>query len=518
MSQELVGTVVSDEKTPSYSTVLVNLSAGKTTRPGELLMAEIESGVHYSMGRVTEGKEVNPYETSDLSHMRTLLGLESPSRREDLPRKFRVVFLDLLEEMKQEGKKWVLREPQTLIPAGSNVYRVTEEVAMKTVGLDTGDEKGIEIGTVVGSENLKVVLDPNKVLPRQTLIVGTTGTGKSWLRGVIAEELHRIGIPQVNIDLHGESITAAGELGGENLVPGRSLTVKLSSLTEPEVIGLVGYLHELHEQIISRAFIELKRKSGLEGFTTSDLIQEAEKFGPILGAQPKTMNIVRARLEGLRFQRIIGKGIPWTELLKPGAFINIDARGMSHNELQAIAGAVGRELLALRMHGMIPPLVLSIDEAHMFIPQGEESPSSQVLREVIRWGRHYGVCLILLTPSPTDIDRKTIRITNTRFIFAIEPDQLEALRGVFADAPEEIIRRLPKLEQGTCLLTGSRETIRHAILVKVKGRKTTHGGATPDIVEEANNFKPKTVTVVKTVMKSEPVVGEKKTELEKWFG
>jgi hypothetical protein len=63
------------------------------------------------------------------------------------------------------------------------------------------------------------------------------------------------------------------------------------------------------------------------------------------------------------------------------------------------------------------------------------------------------------------------------------------LRGVFADAPEEIIYRLPKLEQGTCLLTGSKETVRHALLVKIKTRKTTHGGATPDIINEVKNFK-----------------------------
>jgi DNA helicase HerA-like ATPase len=156
----------------------------------------------------------------------------------------------------------------------------------------------------------------------------------------------------------------------------------------------------------------------------------------------------------------------------------------------------------------------------MFIPQGEESPSSQVLREVIRWGRHYGVCLILITPSPTDIDRKTIRITNTRFIFAIEPDQLEALRGVFADAPEEIIHRLPKLEQGTCLLTGSRETVRHALLVKIKARKTTHGGTTPDIVGEAKSFKPPAETNSKPNIEEEKLGenagSEKEASLNKW--
>jgi len=489
-SAEIIGTVVSDERTPSFSTVLVHLLPGKATRPGELLMVEAQEELLYSVGRVREGREVNPYEAADLSHMRGLLGLESPSKREDLPRKFRVVSLDLLEELVREGKNpWNLREPQTIVPAGSRVFRATEEIAASVVGFRSSGDGGIDIGTVVGSQNLRVVLDANKVLPRHTLIVGTTGTGKSWLRGVLAEEINTLGIPQVNIDLHGEATEATKELGGQNLIPGQTLTVRLSSLAEPEVIGLTPYLHELHEQIIRRAFLELKKKAGPEGFGVDELVREADRVGPLLGAKPPTMNIIEARLEALRYIRVIGRGVRWTDLLKPGAFINVDCRGINHSELQAIAGAIGRELLGLRMRGVIPPLVLSIDEAHMFIPYGEESPSSQVLREVIRWGRHYGICLILITPSPTDIDRKTIRITNTRFIFAIEPDQLDALRGVFADTPTEIIDRLPKLEQGTCLLTGSRETVRHALLVKVKARKTTHGGATPNIVGEVRKFK-----------------------------
>ncbi len=451
-------------------------------------MVEIEEDAMFSMGRVREGREINPYESPDLSHMRGLLGLESPSRREDLPRTFRIVSLDLLEEMNiDENGVQHLREPQTLIPAGSRVLRATEKNAALVSGLNLSGDDGLYIGEVVGSKDLKVVLDANKILPRHTLIVGTTGTGKSWLRGVLGEEINKLQVPQVNIDLHGESIEASKELGGENLIPGKTLTVKLSSLTEPEVIGFLPYLHELHEQIITRAFLELKKRAK-DGFTIDDLIRESERVGAVFGAKTPTMNIVKARIEALKLIKIIGRGINWSSILKPASFINIDCRGMSHSELQAVAGAVGRELLNLRMRKTVPPLVLSIDEAHMFIPQGEESPSSQVLREVIRWGRHYGVCLILLTPSPTDIDRKTIRITNTRFIFAIEPDQLEALKGVFADAPQEIIQRLPKLEQGTCLITGSRETVRHALLVKVRSRKTTHGGTTPDIVGEAKNF------------------------------
>jgi hypothetical protein len=69
----------------------------------------------------------------------------------------------------------------------------------------------------------------------------------------------------------------------------------------------------------------------------------------------------------------------------------------------------------------------------------------------------------------------------TRFVHTIEPDQLDALRGIFADAPQEMIRALPKLPRGTCVLTGVAETVRHATVVDVRVRVTSHGGATPDV-------------------------------------
>jgi hypothetical protein len=44
-----------------------------------------------------------------------------------------------------------------------------------------------------------------------------------------------------------------------------------------------------------------------------------------------------------------------------------------------------------------------------------------------------------------------------------------------------MIHSLPKLPRGTCVLTGVAETIRHATVVDIRARVTSHGGATPDV-------------------------------------
>lgn len=482
---ERIGTVVAFQGTPNFSEIHAELAPSYLVRPGEMVLIEIEPGVRYSVGRVEQGTEHNPYETPDAVHTRTLLEMESTSRREDMPRRYRLIKVGLLEEVEPGTNS--LREPQTIIEAGSPVFRPQVSVISPALGLLPPDKEneGLNVGNTLGANSLPVILKTNDVLSRHILIIGTTGTGKSWLRGVLAEEIHSLGIPQVGIDVHGESNDAAKELGGEVLIPGKTLTIRLSSLSEPEVLGFIPFLTELQGEIVRRAFLELKKRYVAKGtpFELSDLLTEIDAVGPMMEARASTMAAAKSRADMLRFVKVIGKGVDWPSLLKKAGYVNIDCRGLEHSELQAVAGAVSRELLTLRRNEVIPPLVLSIDEAHLFLPVSEDQPSSQVIREVIRFGRHYGLGLMLITPSPMDIDRRIVRTTNTRFIFATEPDQLEALRGIFADAPPEIIARLPKFEQGTCLLTGSRETVRHALAVRVRKRSTTHGGTTPEFVK-----------------------------------
>jgi DNA helicase HerA-like ATPase len=109
--------------------------------------------------------------------------------------------------------------------------------------------------------------------------------------------------------------------------------------------------------------------------------------------------------------------------------------------------------------------------------------------------------MVLMTQSPIDIDRSIIRQCNTRLVFALEPDQLDAIRGVKSDASEEMLRALPKMPRGTCLLSGTYESVKHTIPVRIRKRTTenSEGGKTPDIfkemedkwISEINKLKPK---------------------------
>lgn len=483
MSEEKIGRVVSTERSPSFIDVDVRLDSGRVVRPGQLLFGDIskeESKHRFAILRVSSAKEINPYENPLSSQVRDTFNIESSRGREDLLRKYIVACSEVIEIISIDSDgRFIFEEPSVIIPAGAEVYETLSDMTSAVLGFPEKDlPTTISIGTAIGNENITVSLDANKTLPRHVLIVGSTGTGKSYLLGLITEELRRLGIRHVNIDVHGELCDATKQLGGHILVPGNNLTVRLSALEEPEVLSMIPIQNQLHIDIVSRAFLSLKKKG--RPFDVNDFESEALDTAEQFGSGKSTLAIISARVQTLGSISFLGSGYDWVNTLKEdGALVNIDCRNLSHWELRTVVGAIARELMFLRKRGQIEPLVLSMDEAHLFLPGGDSAPSSQVLAELIRMGRHFGVGIIVSSQSPGDIDRRITKITNTRFVFAIEPSELASVSGLLGDTPKDLMDNLPRLRVGTCLLAGSRETVKHSLVVQVGARRTKDSGTTP---------------------------------------
>ncbi len=480
---EKIGRVVTTERSPSFIDVDVRLDPGKTVRPGQLLFADISksgSRQQLSILRVSTAKEINPYEDPLSSQIRDTFNIESSRGREDLLRKYIVARTQLIEVIHQnQDNTFVFKEPSIIVPAGTEVYETFQDMTNTVLGFpDEDSSTSIIIGSVIGNDAIIGTIDANKALPRHILIVGSTGTGKSYLLGKITEELNRLGIRHVNIDVHGELCDATQQLGGDILIPGKDITVQLSSLEEPEVLNMIPIQHQMHIDIVARAFLGLKKMR--KPFGVNELEREVIHVANEFNATKNTIAIVSARVQTLNGLSILGQGFSWSEALKEeGALLNVDCRDLSQWELRTVVGAVARELMYLRKDGRIEPFVLSMDEAHLFLPSGDTAPSSQVLAELIRMGRHFGVGIIVSSQSPGDIDRRITKITNTRFIFAIEPSELSSVSGLLGDTPRDLMDNIPRLRVGTCLLAGSRETVKHSLILKVGKRTTTDSGTTP---------------------------------------
>lgn len=490
----LLGAVVSTERSPTFAHIDFRLEHGANVRPGVFvaIQAESEDGNSLVLARVLDVHEVNPHEDPHSSTLRSVLPFETRYAAEGASTIiYRLASAEPLEEaiLREDGRVALVRSVETLPRAGAPVVEAGPDLTVSALGLEPDPEGGIHVGAVQGQPDIPVVLERNTP-QRHILIVGGIGSGKSYDRGVIGEELHRWGIPQVNIDVNGEMVQAAEELGGRTLRPdiGGGFTIPLSALTSGDVLEAVPSINPSTNMatLLTFAFESLQRElheDRRDYFGVNELIAEMDNAAVTLGLAGDRRTVEPAKLRTRSLSRLpfIGKPFDWQAALVPGAFINIDCRPLLLRDLQLIAASIARDLQRLARRREIPFTVLSIDEFHLVAPNGEDTIASQVLREIARIGRHHRLGLILTTQSPSDVDRSILKRTLTRLLHAIEPDQLDALRGVFSDASEELVRMMPKLPRGTCVLTGVAETVRHATVVKVRERVTTHGGQTPDI-------------------------------------
>jgi DNA helicase HerA-like ATPase len=485
-----IGTVISDEETPTFETVRIKLKAGKDVKPGTLVKMNVsrEGEKTLLIGRIKSGYESNPNKSVAGVTVSDNLGLPTPSISEEHSTDiYRLVEADLIEEI--IGKE--IRSPQNLPNSGAEVFIADSSEVVKVLGIEKKPDEGLFLGETVGGVKTDIILKKSAI-QRHFFICGTTGSGKSYAMGVVAEELIKHNLPVIFIDTQDEYSQLVTKLGGTVKRPGSDFTIRISSLTENELLTLLpSATTELQRDIAARAFSELQverlSNNNIAEFSIDDLLARMEIVGPTLTNKRDSVNMAINRTSSLRRDPIFGNGISkadWCKFMSP--CLAIDCKRLTTSQLQSIATAVLRELQILRLHNEIPPYVAVVDEAHLFVPQGESSPCKQIIREGVRIGRHHGICMILMTQSPVDIDKSVIRQCNTRLVFALEPDQLDAIKGVKADATDEMLRALPKMPQGTCLISGTYESIKHTIPVKIRERNTkdSEGGKTPDIFAE----------------------------------
>jgi hypothetical protein len=450
-SDKVLGKIIEDANSPSFD--VFKFQSSEDISPGAFVSTLLGSNF-FLLGRVTKAQSKNSA---------------------------RVYEADSLEQGFVKNDEIVFSEPTDTARPGAPVSFLKEKVIAQAVGFGANSRSSIDIG-IAG--HCRALLRP-ETLARHVFIGGTTGSGKSFAAGILIEELTRLKIPVVVMDSQGEYAALAQDLQGEILKPGKDYAVRLSSFTEEEAAALTSSLKgTLGYELFHFSFLALKKEM-FEGrraeFGLSDLLKRMEMDAPALGADGYQMRLATSRTDASvrrhEFLGALGKKLNWAALLKRGVPVCVDCSRLELLQVQLITGATMRELQKLRLDNKVPSYVLVLDEAHLLVPADTETPCKQIIRENVRIGRHYGICVVLITQNPLDIDRKTIAQCNTRLIFALEPDQLSALQGVKADIAEDIFRKIPKMPRGTCLLSGTHETVRHAVMVRIRSdRKTRYGG------------------------------------------
>jgi uncharacterized protein len=500
----ILGEITCHNETPNFTAVSVLLSAEHEVLPGQFLLSwhgKRQKEI-FTVLQVNDCMEVNPNEQPELSVARSRLGLERSYADEELStRIYRVARCETIEEVivKPDGFEiGTTRAPQTLPRAGDPVILMPPESVRSTIGGLPKDSDGLAVGAAYGAQPVPVVLKA-QVLQMGTFIAGNPGKGKSYLGGVVVEEANAWNVPTLVLDVNGEMVETAKSLGGLviHLPDPAKFGLTLNLLTPPELISITPGVHEGtgYADLIELAHEQLKSESNGANISFPNLVQRIEKLGGDLKMTAVQMRAAVSRISKLQNDPLIGRDFDFIESLKKHKLVVLDCRHLSLRQTQLIAAAAAR---VLQSYGRDMTrkanerndaeaakwfAIFFIDEAHIVAPNDQGVVSTQVIYELARMGRHVRTGLVMSSQSPADLDASVLKRLQTRFVFALEKDQLRAISGVNADLNPRILEQLPKLPKGVCAVSGSSEIINHGFLLQVRERKTPVGGTTPKIFE-----------------------------------
>lgn len=487
---------------PTFDETPFHLEADRRPALGTYVFIErsADDAAHY--GRIISGHEENPRADPATLQQNSAyrVGTRSPRPGERAPHVTRVMVVELLGEVRPgTGGEPDVFEPSLLPETGKGVYEVPAERLPWLLKLPESPDRGLVLGTVTAGGTSVPFILPMEALARHVAVLGKTGVGKSWAVGVAVEELERQGVPVVAFDVLGDLIAAAEDLRGRTLEAGVDFKVPYSIIGLQEFLAFMS-LTQAQEELVSMAYDNIHGDAlatlgggGAELPPLQQMLDAITAMGTATGQRADVVARATSRVAtAVNRGRVLTERADATlEEIGRRPLTNVFVGKLPQRQRNLVVGAAARVLQMLRRRGKIPPFIFVLDEAHLFLPAGGElTPSTAVIRELVRTARHDGIGIILISQSPASLDKQVLLTCNTRLVFALDRDDLRIVGGTMGDVPEAVLTRIPKLAKGNALISSGADIMRHSSLVSIsRERRTREGAPTPNLAEEVRRWR-----------------------------
>jgi uncharacterized protein len=137
---------------------------------------------------------------------------------------------------------------------------------------------------------------------------------------------------------------------------------------------------------------------------------------------------------------------------------------------------------SLAISGKSQPLLIMVDEAHRFLPDGGDSSCHRILTRVAKEGRKYGVGLAIVSQRPSEVDATVLSQCGTMIALrTTSPQDRSRVAAAFPDDLGGLVDLLPSLRTGEGLFVG--EAMFVPSRVRVRLTQAPEGGFDPRITE-----------------------------------
>lgn len=393
-----------------------------------------------------------------------------------------------------------------------------QELSEFMKAISSGSSNPLTIGKYTMSEESLANLDGNKFFQRHAVIVGGTGSGKSWTVANILEKAANLkSVNVIVFDIHGE-YTPLKDLPNSQLLkiagPGdmpdndQNLFLPYWLLSYEEMAAMLLDRSDTNAPNQSRALFDLilkeKRRTVDEAndvATEANLTVESpvpykieavlnelkrldeemvqgirgEKQGPLYGKLTRFVQRLESKITDKRLNFLFNGddsllAYDWIKNLieRLLGFGNnngikiIDFSEVPSDILPLITGLIARLIFTVQQWTDAEdrhPIAVFCDEAHLYLPvTASDNMDERGLRNferIAKEGRKYGVSLVVISQRPADVS-KTILSQCGNFIAMrlTNPEDQYVIRRLFPDNLGDFAEMLPILDVGEGLVVG----------------------------------------------------------------
>ncbi len=400
----------------------------------------------------------------------------------------------------------VVMMPRRAVAPGNPIYIAPSSLLAKFYAYPP--EASLYIGNLILRPEVHVNLRING-FRRHVAILAQTGAGKSYLTGVLVEELMEKGATIVVIDPHADYVFLSQSAQGGKHTFSDNVTV----FQNPESTGRyskkdIGQVEPYTIRLVDLDFDELCDVCGIgKTFTNiraglSEALERLRERGVIylhedieneLEAITKDegadKNIKQGALDALKYVgrlkrlRVFSRsGVPIESIIKPYHASVIDLSGLGSVSTDYIVSRLLKDIYNSVISDAFPyPVFLVVEEAHNFVPPESNTYSFEIIRRIAAEGRKFGIFLILISQRPGKVHPDSLSQCNSQIVLKItNPRDQNAIRESSERLSEDLISDLPGLNVGEAVVVG--DITRTPVMIRVRPRLTREGGGDIDVV------------------------------------
>ena len=461
----------------------IQFTAKETVRVGEYLVAETLDGPVLYM--VDKFENVSVLLSQELDYVTAEEARRASAvNPRDRMRTGVARAIGLIEELKRGRRIY-----PTVPPEPGDSVALADDGILSEVYCQKG-ERWAEVGCLLRRRNIRVSVDLNAVASRHLAILAATGKGKSNFLALLAEKVAERNGTLIIIDYHSEY----GDLRIPRL---KEVVPKLNprELSAEELADVIGVREGAERQraMLGEVLDENVRKD--EDFWKA-LKNELERIANDKDRTAQERYTAKRLLEIIeRALRIWGPifdqhARSLIDQIYPNRVNVLDVSGFTEAQAQVLVSYLLEELLENRKDAVKgsearfdSPVIVAIEEAHVFVPSGRRTYCSEIIAKVAREGRKFGLSLILVSQRPSRLNSDVISQMGSFAISGLtHPADQKFIMEVTDEVTDELGASLPSLNPGEMILVGS--FVRAPALIKADLVEEKRVGRDIDAVSE----------------------------------